>query len=304
MYYTITLNPAIDMLTKVENFELGKLNRTGESDYVIGGKGINISLLLNNIGKESKALGFIAGFTGYFIKEELKKKGIKSNFVETKGFTRINIKLTTDIETEINSQSSKVAKENIKEFFDTLEELSDNDTVFLSGNIIPGMDSDDFAAIAKKVREKGAKLVVDSNKDMVLDTLKYKPFIIKPNEFELGEMFGVKISNTEGIAKYAKKLQEMGAENVLVSRGSKGAILFTNEGDVFTANTATGKVISTIAAGDSMLAMFVAKYDETGDYRLSLQYASAAGGATSFSAGVGKKKLIDELLSQINVDKM
>ena len=304
MYYTITLNPAIDMLTKVENFELGKLNRTEESDYVVGGKGINISLLLNNIGKESKALGFIAGFTGNFIKEELKKKGIKSNFVETNGFTRINIKLTTEQETEINSQSSKVAKENIKEFFDTLEELSDNDTVFLSGNIIPGMDSDDFAAIAKKVREKGAKLVVDSNKDMVLDTLKYKPFIIKPNEFELGEMFGVKISNTEEIAKYAKKLQEMGAENVLVSRGSKGAILFTNEGDVFTANTATGKVISTIAAGDSMLAMFVAKYDETGDYRLSLQYASAAGGATSFSAGVGKKKLIDELLSQINVDKM
>ena len=304
MYYTITLNPAIDMLTKVENFELGKLNRTGESDYVIGGKGINISLLLNNIGKESKALGSIAGSTGYFIKEELKKKGIKSNFVETNGFTRINIKLTTEQETEINSQSSKVAKENIKEFFDTLEELSDNDTVFLSGNIIPGMDSDDFAAIAKKVREKGAKLVVDSNKDMVLDTLKYKPFIIKPNEFELGEMFGVKISNTEEIAKYAKKLQEMGAENVLVSRGSKGAILFTNEGDVFTANTATGKVISTIAAGDSMLAMFVAKYDETGDYRLSLKYASAAGGATSFSAGVGKKKLIDELLSQINVDKM
>lgn len=304
MYYTITLNPAIDMLTKVENFELGKLNRTGESDYVVGGKGINISLLLNNIGKESKALGFIAGFTGYFIKEELKKKGIKSNFVETKGFTRINIKLTTEQETEINSQSSKVGKENIKEFFDTLEELSDNDTVFLSGNIIPGMDSDDFAAIAKKVREKGAKLVVDSNKDMVLDTLKYKPFIIKPNEFELGEMFGVKIGNTEEIAKYAKKLQEMGAENVLVSRGSKGAILFTNEGDIFTANTAMGKVISTIAAGDSMLAMFVAKYDETGDYRLSLQYASAAGGATSFSAGVGKKKLIDELLSQINVDKM
>ena len=303
MYYTITLNPAIDMLTKVENFELGKLNRTGESDYVIGGKGINISLLLNNIGKESKALGFIAGFTGYFIKEELKKKGIKSNFVETRGFTRINIKLTTEQETEINSQSSKVAKENIKEFFDTLEELSYNDTVFLSGNIIPGMDSHDFATIAKKVREKGAKLVVDSNKDMVLDTLKYKPFIIKPNEFELGEMFGVKISNTEEIAKYAKKLQEMGAENVLVSMGSKGAILFTNEGDIFTANTATGKVISTIAAGDSMLAMFVAKYDETGDYRLSLQYASAAGGATSFSAGVGKKKLIEELLSQINVEK-
>ena len=304
MYYTITLNPAIDMLTKVENFELGKLNRTGESDYVIGGKGINISLLLNNIGKESKALGFIAGFTGNFIKEELKKKGIKSNFVETRGFTRINIKLTTDTETEINSQSSKVAKENIKEFFDTLEELSDNDTVFLSGNIIPCMESDDFVKIAEKVKQKGAKLVVDSNKDMVINTLKCKPFIVKPNEFELGEMFGAKLNSVEDIKKYARKLQEMGAQNVLVSRGSKGAILFTSTGEVLGANIAKGKVFSTIAAGDSMLAMFVAKYDETKDFKLSLQYASAAGGATTFSAGVGKKELIDELLVQIKVEEV
>ena len=304
MYYTITLNPAIDMLTKVENFELGKLNRTGESDYVVGGKGINISLLLKNIGIESKALGFIAGFTGYFIKNELKQQGIESDFVETKGFTRINIKLTTDTETEINSQSSKVSAENIKEFFNSLEGLNSEDTVFLSGNIIPGMESDDFVKIAEKVRQKGAKLVVDSNKDMVLNTLKYKPFIVKPNEFELGEMFGVELSTIEDIKKYAGKLQEMGAENVLVSRGSKGAILFTSTGEVLGANIAKGKVVSTIAAGDSMLAMFVAKYDETKDFRLSLQYASAAGGATSFSAGVGKKELIEELLVQIKVEEV
>ena len=236
MYYTITLNPAIDMFTKAENFELGKLNRTGESDYVVGGKGINISLLLKNIGKESKALGFIAGFTGYFIKNELNKQGIESDFVETKGFTRINIKLTTDTETEINSQSSKVSAENIKEFFDTLEVLNSEDTVFLSGNIIPGMESDDFVKIAEKVKQKGA-------------------------------------------------------------------ILFTSTGEVLGANIAKGKVVSTIAAGDSMLAMFVVKYDETKDFKLSLQYASAAGGATSFSAGVGKKELIDELLVQINVEE-
>ena len=304
MYYTITLNPAIDMLTKVENFELGKLNRTGESDYVVGGKGINISLLLKNIGKESKALGFIAGFTGYFIKNKLKKQGIESDFVETKGFTRINIKLTTDTETEINSQSSKVSAENIKEFFGTLEGLNSEDTVFLSGNIIPGMESDDFVKIAEKVRQKGAKLVVDSNKDMVLNTLKCKPFIVKPNEFELGEMFGVELSTIEDIKKYAGKLQEMGAQNVLVSRGSKGAILFTSTGEVLGANIAKGKVVSTIAAGDSMLAMFVAKYDETKDFRLSLQYASAAGGATSFSAGVGKKELIEEVLVQIKVEEV
>ena len=144
MYYTITLNPAIDMLTKVENFELGKLNRTGESKYVVGGKGINISLLLKNIGKKSKALGFIAGFTGYYIKEELKKQQIDSDFVETDGFTRINIKLTTETETEINSQSSSVNKKNIDDFFKTLDGLSSEDCVFLSGNIIPGMEADDF----------------------------------------------------------------------------------------------------------------------------------------------------------------
>ena len=185
MYYTITLNPAIDMLTRVDNFELGKLNRTGEASYVVGGKGINISLLLKNIGKESTALGFIAGFTGYFIREELKKRGIASNFVETEGFTRINIKLTTETETEINSQSSKVSKENIKDFFASLDGLSAEDTVFLSGNIIAGMKSCDFVDIAKKVRQKGAKSVVDSNKDMVLNTLEYEPFVVKPNEFEL-----------------------------------------------------------------------------------------------------------------------
>jgi 1-phosphofructokinase len=303
MYYTITLNPAIDMLTRVDNFELGKLNRTGEASYVVGGKGINISLLLKNIGKESTALGFIAGFTGYFIREELKKRGIASNFVETEGFTRINIKLTTETETEINSQSSKVSKENIKDFFASLDGLSAEDTVFLSGNIIAGMKSCDFVDIAKKVRQKGAKSVVDSNKDMVLNTLEYEPFVVKPNEFELGEMFGVTINNIEDIEKYARKLQEKGAKNVLVSRGSKGAVLFTEDGKVFSAGTAKGKVVSTVAAGDSMLAMFVAKYDETKDYALSLQYASAAGGATSFSAGVGKKELIEELLPQIKVER-
>ena len=304
MYYTITLNPAIDMLTKVENFELGKLNRTGEASYVVGGKGINISLLLKNIGKYSKALGFIAGFTGYFIKEELKKEGIGCNFVETKGFTRINIKLTTDTETEINAQSSKVSEENINDFFASLDELCSEDTVFLSGNIISGMEAMDFVNIAKKVRERGAKLIVDSNKDMVLDTLKYEPFMVKPNEFELGEMFGVKVETVEDIVKYAKKLQERGAKNVIVSRGSKGAILFAQNGEVFSANIAKGKVVSTVAAGDSMLAMFVAKYDESKDYKLSLRYASAAGGATSFSAGVGKGELIEELLPQIKVEKI
>ena len=304
MYYTITLNPAVDMLTKASNFSLGKLNRTQEAKYVVGGKGINISVLLNNIGKKTKALGFVAGFTGYFIKSELDKLDIEHDFVETLGTTRINIKLTTDTETEINGQSSAVNAENISEFFAKLDVLTTEDVVFLSGNVIAGMELEDFKKIAEKVATKGATLVVDSNKDLVLDTLQYKPFVVKPNEFELGEMFGITLNGLEEILVYARKLQERGAQNVLVSRGAKGAILLTENDEVLEVNVAEGKIVSTVAAGDSMLAMFVAKYNETKDYAEALKYASAAGGATSFSVGVGSKELIEELLPQIKVKKL
>ena len=304
MYYTITLNPAVDMLTKASNFSLGKLNRTQEAKYVVGGKGINISILLNNIGKKTRALGFVAGFTGYFIKSELDKLDIEHDFVETLGTTRINMKLTTDTETEINGQSSVVNAENISEFFAKLDVLTTEDVVFLSGNVIAGMELEDFKKIAEKVATKGATLVVDSNKDLVLDTLQYKPFVVKPNEFELGEMFGITLNGLEEILVYARKLQERGAQNVLVSRGAKGAILLTENDEVLEVNVAEGKIVSTVAAGDSMLAMFVAKYNETKDYAEALKYASAAGGATSFSVGVGSKELIEELLPQIKVKKL
>lgn len=304
MYYTVTLNPAIDMLTKATNFSLGKLNRTEEAKYIVGGKGINISMLLKNIEKETTALGFIAGFTGNYIKAELSKMGVATNFVETQGNTRINIKLTTDTETEINGQSSAVTKNDIIKFHNTLANLTENDTVFLSGNIISGMIVDDFVGIAKEVASKGAKLVVDSNKDLVLETLKYYPFVVKPNEFELGEMFGVEIKSIDDILFYATKLQSLGARNVLVSRGGDGALLMTEEGEVFTVGVAKGEIVSTVAAGDSMLAMFVAKYDEIKDYKEALKYASAAGGATSFSAGVGSKDLINNLVTQLEIEKI
>lgn len=302
MYYTITLNPAIDMLTTSTNFGLGKLNRTGEANYIVGGKGINISMLLKNVDRETEALGFIAGFTGNFIKEELAKIDVATDFVETAGNTRINIKLTTDdAETEINGQSSAVSAANLTQFYEKLAKLTPSDTVFLSGNIIAGMELADFVKIAQVVREQGATLVVDSNKDLVLDTLKFKPFVVKPNAFELGEMFGVEVNSVEDILLYGKKLQEMGAQNVLVSRGGDGAILITEHDEVFSVGVAKGEIVSTVAAGDSMLAMFVAKYDETKDYSEALRYASAAGGATSFSAGVGSKALIEKLVPQLTV---
>ncbi|MGX7069563.1 1-phosphofructokinase family hexose kinase [Gemella bergeri] len=304
MYYTITLNPAVDMLVSAENFELGKLNRTKEAQYVVGGKGINISMLLNNVNVETEALGFVAGFTGYFIKSELDKLGIHYDFVETSGVTRINMKLKTETETEINGQSSAVNSKNIVEFFTKLENLTDNDVVFLSGNVISGMNIEDFKRIAKTISKKGALLVVDSNKELVLETLQYKPFVVKPNEFELGEMFGVEITNEKNILTYATKLKEHGAKNVLVSRGAKGAILLTENNEVYSVNVAKGDIISTVAAGDSMLAMFVATYNKTKNYEIALKYASAAGGATSFSVGVGSKELIETVVEQINVKKI
>ena len=304
MYYTITLNPAVDMLVSASNFGLGKLNRTDEASYVVGGKGINISMLLKNVNVPTRALGFVAGFTGHFIKEELDRLRVNYEFVETAGNTRINIKLTTETETEINGQSSAVTEQNIERFFDTLSAVGEGDVVFLSGNIITGMTVDHFKQIARNVSESGAMLVVDSNKDLVLDTLQYKPFVVKPNEFELGEMFGVKISGVEDILTYAAKLKEQGAKNVLVSRGGDGAILLTENDEVFEVNVAKGEIVSTVAAGDSMLAMFVAKYNETKSYEQALRYASAAGGATSFSVGVGSKELIDKLVNQIEVKKI
>ena len=182
--------------------------------------------------------------------------------------------------------------------------MTTEDVVFLSGNVIAGMELEDFKKIAAKVADKGATLVVDSNKDLVLDTLQYRPFVVKPNEFELGEMFGITLNSLEEILVYARKLQERGAKNVLVSRGAKVAVLLTENGEVLEVNVAEGKIVSTVAAGDSMLAIFVAKYNETKDYAEALKYASAAGGATSFSVGVGSKELIEELLPQIKVKKL
>ena len=224
--------------------------------------------------------------------------------METRGATRINMKLTTDTETEINGQSSSVNLDNVSDFFAKLEVLTEEDVVFLSGNVIAGMGVEDFKTIAKRVSASGATLVVDSNKDLVLDTLQYKPFVVKPNEFELGEMFGVTLNSVEEILQYAEKLQERGAKNILVSRGADGALLLTEDKEVFEVNVAKGEIVSTVAAGDSMLAMFVAKYNETKDYKEALRFSSAAGGATSFSVGVGSKKLIAELIPQIKVKKL
>lgn len=302
MIYTITFNPAIDLVIKVPNCQLGDLNRSQGEDYVAGGKGINMSVILNRLGMPNTATGFLGGFSGKFIEEAMVAEGITPHFIEVDGTTRINVKVKGEVETEINAAGPHVSAETFQQLVDYFEaQLQAGDAVFLAGNAAPGMDSTAYTTIAALCDEKGAKLVLDTTKDLLTKCLPYHPFIIKPNHHELGEIFDVEITNEQQIVEYAKKLQEQGACNVLVSRGGDGALLVSETGEVFTSNVPKGKLINSVGAGDSMLAGFMAKYLETQDYAASLQQGAATGSATAFSVGIATRELIEELLPQIQV---
>ena len=305
MIYTITFNPAIDLVVKVPNCELGTLNRSVEENYVAGGKGINMSVILKRLGFDNTATGFLAGFSGNFIKEALQAEGIQTNFIEIDGVTRINLKLKSTEETEINANGPVVKAEDFARLVQYFEEsLQDGDVVFLAGNAGNGMDHSAYTTIAKLCDEKGVKLVLDTTKDLLTKCLPYHPFIIKPNHHELGEIFGVTIETEEQIVDYAKKLQEMGARNVLISRGGDGAMLITETGEVYTSNVPKGTIVNSVGAGDSMLSGFMAKFIETKDYAASLKQGAATGSATAFSVGIAEKSFIEELLPQVVVTKL
>lgn len=305
MIYTITFNPAIDLVFQVNHLNIGQLNRVDNEDFVAGGKGINVSVLLKRFDKDNIATGFIGGFTGQFIISQLEKEGIKSAFIEADGITRVNCKIHSDSETEINGNGPIISEENFQKFLKFFKsELKENDYVFLSGNSAKGMTSDSYSQVAKLCQDMNVKLILDSNLDNLTSCLIYKPFIIKPNHHELGEIFNIKINTVKEIIYYAKKLQEYGAKNVLVSRGSHGAILVSQEGKVYESNVPSGNVINSVGAGDSMLAGFMAKYMEEENYKESLLQGAASGSATAFSTGIGQIKLIEELKKQITVKEI
>ncbi len=299
MVYTVTFNPAIDYVVHINGLKTGSVNRTVLEDIQFGGKGINVSTVLSELGIKSKALGFVAGFTGEAIERGINAMGIETDFVHLDdGFTRINVKIKSYEETEINGQGPKISEEAIKQLYKKLDEAKDGDTVVLAGSIPNTLPEDIYENIMARLENKMIKTVVDATKDLLLNSLKYKPFLIKPNNHELGEMFGVRIESIDDAITYAKKLREMGAVNVLVSMAGDGAILVDEYGKVHKCGVCQGTVKNSVGAGDSMVAGFIAGA-ATGDYEYALKLGSATGGATAFSDGLAKNEEIYELLKQL-----
>lgn len=299
MIYTVTFNPAIDYVVHTDDMKTGSVNRSSKEEIYFGGKGINVSWVLSELGIKSKALGFVAGFTGKAIEDGIKAKGIETDFVHLeKGFSRINVKIKSSEETELNGQGPVITDEAIKELYSKLDKLENGDTLILAGSIPNTLPSGIYEKILEYISSKDIKIVVDATKDLLLKVLKFKPFLIKPNNHELGEMFGVELKTNEEIIKYARRLKDMGAVNVLISMAGDGAILIDKDDNVHTCGVCKGKVKNSVGAGDSMVAGFVAGSVD-GDYEYALKLGTASGGATAFSDGLATKDEIFRLLEQL-----
>lgn len=299
MIYTITFNPAVDYVVYTDELQVGKVNRSKSEEIYFGGKGINVSMVLNELGIRSKAMGFVAGFTGAAIEKGLTDAGIETDFVHlNKGFTRINVKIKSHAETELNGQGPEIPTEKLDELFDRLDGIKDGDGVILAGSIPSYLPSDIYERILERLKDRNIRAVVDATDDLLVNVLKYRPFLIKPNNFELGDIFGVTINTNEEIVKYAGKLQDMGAVNVLVSMAGDGAILLDEFGKTHVCGVCKGQVKNSVGAGDSMVAGFLAGCAK-GDYEYALKLGTAAGGATAFSDGLAKKDDIFKLLRQL-----
>lgn len=299
MVYTVTFNPAVDYIVHTKELRAGATNRSDSEEIYFGGKGINVSIVLSELGVKSKALGFVAGFTGAAIERGVSEKGIDADFVHLSGgFSRINVKIKSDEETELNGQGPKIPDEAVQQLFAKLDELQDGDTLVLAGSIPSSLPSDIYERILARLSGRKIRAVVDATKDLLVKVLKYQPFLIKPNNFELGEIFGVELHTTDEIVKYAEKLHEMGARNVLVSMAGDGAVLLDEIGKTHVCGVCRGTVKNSVGAGDSMVAGFIAGCEKAG-YEYALKLGTAAGGATAFSEGLATKEKINELLAQM-----
>lgn len=299
MIYTVTFNPAIDYIVHTGQMQVGQVNRSQGEELYFGGKGINVSFVLHELGLPSKALGFVAGFTGAAIEAGIQEQGIATDFVHLdSGFSRINVKIKSGEETELNGQGPNISEAAVAELFEKLNQLQDGDILILAGSIPNTMPADSYEKILAHLSDKKIKVVVDATKDLLLNVLPYHPFLIKPNTHELGELFGVTLHSIEEIATYAKKLQEMGAQNVLISMAGDGALLIDETGKQHVCGVCKGTVKNSVGAGDSMVAGFVAG-SMHGDYEAALKLGTAAGGATAFSEGLAQRAEIERLLQQL-----
>lgn len=300
MIYTVTLNPSIDYIIELHQFIEGDINRTVKEDYVFGGKGINVSTMLQHLGMSSCALGFCAGFSGEALEKGVKEYGIQPDFVHVKdGFTRINVKMKTSKESEINGQGPCIKEQDLQAFFQKLDKLKEGDILVLSGNVPSSIPQSIYADIMKKVENLHIRIIVDATGDSLQNVLPYHPFLIKPNHVELAEMFQVEINSKEDIIYYAKKLHELGAVNVLISMAEKGAILISEDAKVYEACSPKGSVVNSVGAGDSMVAGFLYGYMQHKSYEEALRYGIACGSASAFCKGIAKKESVMLLLEQL-----
>ncbi len=297
--YTVTLNPSLDYTVSVEHFRLGYTNRTESELLTVGGKGINVSTVLKNLGIESTALGFVAGFTGQEAIRQLTKRGIESGLIPLEeGLTRINVKLQSVEGTEINGQGPDIPGEKLAMLVEQLSKLKAGDVLFLSGSIPPSLPGDIYRQMMERLAE-GVMTVVDASGELLTRVLPLHPFLIKPNHHELGEIFGVTLTDRASTIPYAKKLQEMGARNVLVSMAGGGAALAAEDGSIYEAPAPEGRLVNGVGAGDSMAAGFVAGWLDKGDYGYAFHMGLAAGSATAFSEGLATGEEIRNLLRRI-----
>lgn len=301
MIYTVTLNPSIDYIVHLDKLDMGITNRTTSEEYYYGGKGINVSCVLAELDLDSTALGFIAGFTGEAIEKGIRNDRIVTDFIKLEnGNSRINIKIKAGEETEINCQGPHINSNELKRLLNKIDRITNGDTIVIAGNIPNTTPDDVYEKILERIKDKDVRIIVDATNALLLNSLKYKPFLIKPNRQELSEIFGTEIESEDDIKKYAIKLQEMGAKNVLISLGKDGAMLIDEFGNRHKAGVIKDKVINTVGSGDSMVAGFVAGYEKTGDYSYALKLGSACGNATAFLSGLATKEKINELLAKFN----
>lgn len=300
MVYTITLNPALDYVMRVGRLRYDDINRSQSETIYYGGKGINVSVILKRLDLPSRALGFTAGFTGAELKRLLEADGIDCDFTDVaRGATRINVKIKADTELDVNANGPEVSADEVEGLMSKLDEIKEGDYLVLAGSIPKNVPSDIYERILERIDGRGINIVVDATGELLLRVLKYRPFLIKPNHHELGDLFGVKTETEEQIGVYARKLREIGARNVLVSRSKDGAILYDENGGVHYIGTVPGQVVNSVGSGDSMVAGFIAGYIQSGSYASALRLGAACGNATAFSEGLADAGLIREMYNKL-----
>ena len=299
MIFTVTFNPSLDYIVRVDEMRLGTINRTNYEQLLPGGKGINVSIVLGNLGHPSRALGFSAGVTGVALEKLLADSGVDADLVHVKaGFTRINAKVKAVEETEINGQGPRIAPEDVDALFSKLDVLGQDDTLVISGSVPNTLPSDMYEQVMERLAGRGVRIVVDAERDLLTRVLSYRPFLVKPNNHELGDIFGVALKTRDEVVPYARRMQEMGAQNVLVSMAGEGGVLVAADGQVYQSPAAQGTVVNSVGAGDSCVAGFLAGLMETGSYQTAFRMGLAAGSASAFSDHLATRSEVEDLMSR------